>query len=178
MGLPLTEIRLGDTFGRLTVIEFLVPRKYVLCKCSCGNIRKLRRSFLRAGHIRSCGCLRADVLRALKTKHGFTKHDGRDERLYNIWCLMRRRCRTPSDPFYSNYGGRGIRVCSEWDDYAVFRAWALSHDYREDLTIDRIDNDQSYEPSNCRWATYEVQANNRRPPKSLPSRDGTTGRFL
>lgn len=88
------------------------------------------------------------------------RHGGRNERLYNIWCKMRSRCNRETDAAYPRYGGRGITVCAEWDDYAAFRAWALANGYADHLTIDRRDNDRGYEPGNCRWATYAEQNRN------------------
>lgn len=88
------------------------------------------------------------------------KHGGKGERLYTIWCGMRRRCNSPNDEAYPRYGGRGIAVCPEWNDYAAFRSWALASGYADHLTIDRRDNDRGYEPGNCRWATYAEQNRN------------------
>lgn len=78
---------------------------------------------------------------------------------------MRSRCLTASNKDYGNYGGRGITVCKEWDDFSVFRSWALSNGYKEGLSIDRKNNDGNYEPSNCRWATAHEQRINQRPRK-------------
>lgn len=83
--------------------------------------------------------------------------------LYSIWCGMKKRCYYQKSPNYKSYGGRGVKVCDEWkNDFKSFYNWAMSNGYRDNLTIDRINPFGNYEPSNCRWATYEEQAKNKR----------------
>lgn len=83
------------------------------------------------------------------------------DRLYRIWKAMRTRCNNPHTKEYHRYGGRGIKVCDEWNDYIVFRDWAYQNGYTEKLTIDRIDNNKNYSPDNCKWSTLVEQQQNR-----------------
>lgn len=88
-------------------------------------------------------------------------------RLYHIWNGMRGRCLRKTSHNYKNYGGRGIKITGEWDSYKAFKEWALENGYREDLTLDRIDNNGDYEANNCRWVTLKDQENNRNNNKKI-----------
>lgn len=100
-----------------------------------------------------------------------------DKRLYEIWRKMHYRCESPKHNSYKNYGGRGIKVCEEWNSFVYFAIWAISNGYDEDLTLERIDNDCNYEPSNCRWATIREQANNKQSGCHLRTIDGKAKSF-
>lgn len=155
----------GQRFGRWTVLRYAGYHNgcaFWECRCECGTIRDVRAAELRYGRSKSCGCFKAEVA-AKTTALRSTKHGKYNTRMYRIWCGMKKRC-SPSCSKHDieRYYGRGIRVCPEWEhDFEAFYKWALSHGYDDSLSIDRIDNDGNYEPSNCRWVTEEVQANNR-----------------
>lgn len=82
--------------------------------------------------------------------------------IYRVWYQMRNRCKAPGNPQYKDYGGRGISICSEWDDYPTFERWALANGYKPGLVFDREDNNGNYTPENCRWVTHSVSSTNRR----------------
>jgi len=100
-------------------------------------------------------------------------HGGYKTRLYRIWKQMRIRCRCVTNPTYQYYGARGISICPEWEDFATFRAWALSHGYTDQLSIERIDNDGDYCPENCTWIPRGDQNKNTRHVKTY-THDGIT----
>jgi hypothetical protein len=160
------KVQIGDRFGRLTVISGEVrngKKLFYKCQCDCGNTVFTRRDHLLSGASRSCKCLSRETVSKTKSgnKYGL-KHGLSNTRICKIWYGMLDRCQNEKHKFYFRYGGRGIKVCDEWRlDVATFYNWAIQNGYSDSLTLDRIDVNGNYEPSNCRWATWEQQNNNK-----------------
>lgn len=155
----------GQRFGRLVAIEPIGRDKqgYVIwrCKCDCGNEKNATLKCLGRG-TSSCGCLSREVHDRMRTKHGKCH-----TRLYETYRSMLDRCNVPTAHEYENYGGRGIKVCDEWLDFENFYEWAMANGYDENAkrgqcTLDRIDVNGDYEPSNCRFVSMKMQQRNRR----------------
>lgn len=148
----------GRRFGRLTVVAEVSQRTKDgavrwLCQCDCGTTWSVLANHLRGGNTTSCGCFRRDV----RTTHGM-----RRTRLYNTWQHMIARCTNPKNNRYSTYGARGIGVFTDWLVFERFRDWALTSGYTDTLTIERIDCNKGYTPSNCTWVEPSKQSANRR----------------
>lgn len=143
----------GKRFGRLVATKYLGNSRWE-CQCDCGKKTNVAAKDIKNSHTRSCGCLFLDTIR---------KHNLANSRLYTIREGMITRCYKKSSPSYENYGGRGITICDEWrKDFMSFYNWAMDNGYEDNLTIERIDVNGNYEPSNCKWITNSEQSRNKR----------------
>lgn len=160
----------GQKFGRLTALyrleNYHKQGVYWLCVCECGKFKEVNGKDLRKGNTKSCGCLKHDVLSNFHKRR--ITHGKSNTRLYRIWKAMIQRCYKKYCTNYKYYGGRGVRVCNEWlNDNTMFFDWAINNGYKEGLTIDRIDVNGNYGPSNCRWITTKQQNRNKRSNKNI-----------
>lgn len=150
----------GRQFGRLTVISYDHSDNnhitHWLCRCSCGKTKIVSRTNLFNGGTVSCGCYLSESAR-----DRFTTHNGSKTPLYEVWHGMRQRCTNSNHKHYDHYGGRGIDICDEWDNFENFRDWANENGYEPGLSIDRKNNDGGYSPDNCRWTDWHTQLNNK-----------------
>lgn len=162
-------IQMGQLFGRLTAVKETnpAPHAHWFCTCECGHTIITKASNLTSGDTQSCGCLKLDLLATRSTTHGL-----RHTPEYAIWTALKTRCTNPKADNYERYGGKGIRVCSEWvDSFSTFYK-DMGPRPSSEHSIERNDSNGNYEPSNCRWATRIEQANNKSNNRFIKGPDG------
>ena len=160
----------GQKFGRWLVLRKDIDRAdkrgrhdFYICRCECGEERSVIKYGLLNGTLQSCGCLMRESVKNRDTKHGFAR-----SRLYTIYNGMKNRCYNKNHTSYRIYGGRGIKVCEEWlKKPAAFFDWCLNNGYAHDLSLDRIDVNGDYSPSNCRFTSLKLQQRNRRDSRTV-----------
>lgn len=162
---------IGKKFNRLTVVKRVIKNNdkhiYYLCKCDCGGEKIVRQDHLSRNNIVSCGCYNREQssIRCKYLGKQNVKHNLSHSRLYRIYAQIKTRCYNAKSPNFKYYGARGIKVCNEWlgeNGFLNFYNWATNNGYDENLSIDRINVDRNYEPSNCKWSDNVEQANNKR----------------
>jgi len=165
----------GKRFDRILVLRRLPTikkRTMWLCRCDCGAEKEIQGKHLTHGKIKSCGCLCLEINKkrmrgnSFGFKHGLAEHP-----LTAIRKAMIHRCKSPTNRFYKNYGGRGIYVCEEWEEsLEAFVEWALNAEWKKGLSIDRKDNDGPYSPENCHWISVSENSSKKRSPELTPRR--------
>jgi len=157
------QLILLEDLGMMYLTEASKQKKRIgLYKCSCNKEFKAQTAHVKNGTTKSCGCLKGKMITESKITHGKA-----NTRIFKIWASMRGRCYNKNNPRYRDWGGKGIIVCSDWNEsFTNFYNWAINNGYGDDLSIDRINNNANYSPENCRWTTNAIQARNTRLLKS------------
>lgn len=172
--MPSASHSITETFGRWTIVGRAPPLRrssgggicHVRCRCECGTERPVSLANLKSGKSTSCGCYRRKSTAVHKTKHGDARK-GAVAVEFNTWQAMIARCSRPTCTNFSNYGGRGIKVCQRWrKSYSAFLS-DMGRRPSPKYSLDRRNNNRNYTPSNCRWATRKVQRANQRPRKRI-----------
>lgn len=149
----------GQRFGRLVALrpDTTSKRTKWICECDCGKVKSFQLTHLRSGATTSCGCYQKEQARKVNFRHGKTHTS-----LHNRWKAIMQRCCNPKNERYKDYGGRGITVCEEWNEFTKFYDWSMKNGYKKEYELDRIDNDKGYYPDNCRWCKPIINNHNRR----------------